>query len=147
MKINIICVGRLKERFFLEAAAHYATAVKRRHELNLIQLDDSAIPQNSSPKQNEQVKVKEGRGILGRIDPTDYVVALDLSGTSVNASAFAGLLKTGSANGRRVTFVIGGSLGLSDEVLTRADKRISLSKMTFTHNIAQIILLERLAAV
>lgn len=144
--IGIICVGKIKEGFFSDGIAHYEKILRRSLPLEILECPDQATPDKASPAQEEEIRRVEGERILARIREEDYVIALCIDGKSFDSPAFASRLRRRirSAEGR-VVFVIGGSLGLSGEVIKRADEKLSFSSMTFPHQMMRMILLEQLA--
>ena len=145
MNINIITVGKLKEKYLKDGIDEYKKRLSKYCKLGIIEVPDEKAPETLSQKEEEQIKQKEGQGILKCIKDGTYVAALDLKGdmhTSEEFSAFIGKLGiTGTSN---IAFVIGGSLGLSQEVLKRADTKICFSKMTFPHQLMRLILVEQI---
>ena len=114
-------------------------------KLDIIELDDEKAPENLSDKEMEMIKDKEGKKILAKIKDTSYVIALAIDGKSLSSEELADTInKLGIRGISNITFVIGGSLGLSDEVLSRADYKLSFSKMTFPHQLMRLILLEQI---
>ena len=144
MAETIICVGRLREKFYQDAAAEYQKRLSRLTKLEIIELPDLPEPQNASPAQQKQVMEREDEAILARIKPTDYVAALCIDAPQMDSPALADFIKAQEGQGKRTVFVIGGSLGLSDAVQRRADRKISMSKMTFPHQLARVMLLEQI---
>ena len=144
LKIRIVCVGELNESFFREAQLEYIKRLSRYCDLEICQLKDEKTPANASEAQERQIKQLEGGRILEKLRADEFVTALDLSGRRMSSEQLAAGLGESLARGRRLCYVIGGSLGLSPEVLRRADARLCLSDMTFTHNMARLILLEQL---
>ena len=144
MNAAIVCVGRLREKFFAGAAEEYSKRISRYGKLEIIELPDLPEPPNASQADRDQVMEKEGQAILARIKPQDQVIALCVDGPQLASEAFAGRLAERDMQGRRQVFVIGGSLGLSPAVIRRADEKLSLSKMTFPHQLARVLLLEQL---
>lgn len=144
MNAAIVCVGRLREKFYQGAAEEYRKRLSRFGRLEIIEVPDLPEPQNASDAQRRQVILREGEEILARLRPGDYVTALCIDAPQYDSEAFAQRLRAGDMRGGRQVFVIGGSLGLSPAVLKRADDKLSFSKMTFPHALARIILLEQL---
>ena len=140
----IICVGKLREKFFAAAAEEYLKRLSRFGKMEMIELPDLPEPQNASPAQCNQVMEKEGEMILGRIRPQDHVIALCIDGPQYESEKFAKRIQENEMKGGRQIFVIGGSLGLSPAVIKRADEKLSLSKMTFPHQLARVLLLEQI---
>ena len=144
MQIRIIAVGKLKEAYFSDAAAEYSKRIGRFAKIETVQIPDRRIPDRASAAQERQVLEQEGQDILAKIAPQDYVAALCVEGKKLESPAFAQKLSALALSGKStVTFVIGGSLGLSDTVKRRADLRLSFSDMTFPHQLMRVILLEQ----
>ena len=140
----IVCVGRLREKFWADAAAEYLKRLSRLSRMEIVELPDLPEPSNASDAQRRQVMEKEGQEILLRLKDSDFVAALCIDAPQMDSGELAAFVARAEGTGRRLTFVIGGSLGLSDAVLSRADTRISMSKMTFPHQLARVMLLEQL---
>lgn len=144
MNAIILCVGRLKEAWQREGCDEYLKRLSRYGKYEIVQVDDLREPENASPAQIRQIVEKEGRALLSRIRPGDRVAALCIRADAPDSVALSRTLQEWSLDGRRTVFVIGGSNGLSDEVLARADARLSFSKLTFPHGLMRVILLEQL---
>ena len=144
MKINIICVGKIKEDFFKGAAAEYEKRLSRFCDINIINLPDKSIPENASESECQSVLKAEGELILKKIGKSDTVIALCVEGKMLTSEGLAEKIKDIQNYSSIIDFVIGGSLGLSQEVKSRADFKLSLSKMTFPHRIARIVLEEQI---
>ena len=143
MNMALVCMGRLKEKYWRDAATEYEKRLSRFGKWETIELPDLPEPANSSPAIEEQIKKKEGEAILARIRDGDIVVCLCIDGRQMDSVQLSAKLKELIDTGRRVVFVIGGSLGLSPEVVRRAQLRLSFSPMTFPHQLARIMLLEQ----
>ena len=143
MNIALICMGRLKERYWREAAAEYEKRLSRFGRFETIELPDLPEPSNSSPAIERQIRQKEGEAILARIREDDVVIALCIEGKQLDSVQLSRKLEELSGTGRRVVFVIGGSLGLSEAVVARAQLKLSFSPMTFPHQLARVMLLEQ----
>ena len=143
MNMALVCMGRLKEKYWRDAATEYEKRLSRFGKWETIELPDLPEPANSSPAIEEQIKKKEGEAILARIRDGDIVVCLCIDGRQMDSMQLSGKLTELIDTGRRVVFVIGGSLGLSPEVVRRAQLRLSFSPMTFPHQLARIMLLEQ----
>ena len=145
MNMALICMGRLKEKYWRDAAAEYEKRLSRFGKWETIELPDLPEPTNSSAAIEMQIKEKEGESILSRIRPSDHVIAMTIPGKQWDSPGLSRhvdeLLTRGQSN---LVFVIGGSLGLSDKVIARADEEMSMSKMTFPHQLARVMLLEQL---
>lgn len=144
MLIKIVCCGKLKEKYLTEAVADYAKRISRFAQVECAEVADERIPENASPAEERLAMEKEGERMLAKITPQDYVIAMAIRGKSYTSEAFAKHVDALAQQGRsRLTFVIGGSLGLSDAVMRRADETLSLSEMTFPHRIARVLILEQ----
>lgn len=145
MKIDIVCVGKLKEKYLVQAMAEYTKRLSRYCKLNIIELADEKTPDNASEKEELQIKEKEGEKILAQIKDTAYVVTLDLGGKMLTSEQFAGMMANCGVQGNsHIVFVIGGSLGLADAVLKRSNGSLSFSKMTFPHQLFRVMLVEQI---
>lgn len=142
--INVICVGKIKEIFFRDAIAEFSKRLSRFCNLNIIELQDEKIPDKSNDKIEFAIKEKEGNNILSHIKKDSFVIALDLKGKELDSIEFSREIEKISSTNSNITFIIGGSLGLSLEVLNSCDKLICFSKMTFPHQLIRIFLLEQL---
>ena len=144
MTIKILCVGKLKEAYFSDACAEYSKRLGRFCTIKITEVPDERAPETLSPADQAQVKAKEGERLLAAIDPKDTVIALTIGGRRYTSERFAAHLNDLESRGvRSLAFVIGGSLGLGDAVLARADETLSLSDMTLPHRIARLVLLEQ----
>ncbi|MDI9477749.1 MAG: 23S rRNA (pseudouridine(1915)-N(3))-methyltransferase RlmH [Bacillota bacterium] len=144
MEINIISVGRLKERYLQEGIDEFIKRLRPYSRINMIELADERIPANPSLKEQEAIKNKEGERVLSSLGERTYVIALDIKGKPMSSEGLARSIQDLQISGySSISFVIGGALGLSTEVLKRADFRLSLSHMTFTHQMVRLILLEQ----
>ena len=143
MNAAIVCVGKMKEKYWRDAAAEYEKRLSRFGRLETIELPDLPEPVNSSPAIEAQIRQREGEAILAKLRPDDIVVALCIEGKQLDSVALSAQLARYADTGRRVAFVIGGSLGLSPEVVARANMKLSFSPMTFPHQLARLMLLEQ----
>ena len=145
MNIQIICIGKLKEKYWTDAVAEYMKRLGRYCNIEIVELKEAKLPANASEADEENVKIEEGHSILKSIKDDTYVITLEILGKQLTSPELADkieeLLLTGRSN---VAFVIGGSLGLSAEVSKRADYKLSFSKMTFPHQMMRVILLEQI---
>ena len=145
MNIQIICIGKLKEKYWTDAIAEYSKRLSRYCTLEIIELKESRLPDKASAADEENVKLEEGRAILKAIKDGTYVITLEILGKQLTSPELADKIKTLSIEGKsNVAFIIGGSLGLSAEVSKRADYKLSFSKMTFPHQMMRVILLEQI---
>ena len=144
MNAAVLCVGKLKENWQREGCAEYLKRLSRYGRYEIVQVDDLREPENASPAQIRQIVDREGQALLRQIHPGDRVVALCIRASAPDSLQFAERVRASSADGRRTLCVIGGSNGLSDAVLARADERLSFSNFTFPHGLMRVILLEQL---
>ncbi len=143
--IKIVCVGKIKEKATAELIQEYAKRLGAYCTLKIEEVADEATLQNNSEALNEQVKKKEGERILGRMKDKEYVILLDLKGKMLSSEELSSKVEELFAEGKPdLTFVIGGSLGVSEEVIARADFRWQLSKLTFPHQLVRVLLLEQI---
>ena len=144
MRINIVCVGKIKEKYLKLGIDEFKKRLSKYCKLEIIELEDEKPPENLSDKEMLIIKEKEGKKILSKIKDNSYVIALAIDGKNLSSEELAETInKLGVRGISNITFVIGGSLGLSDEVLSRADYKLSFSKMTFPHQLMRLILLEQ----
>ncbi|MDO4745467.1 MAG: 23S rRNA (pseudouridine(1915)-N(3))-methyltransferase RlmH [Bacillota bacterium] len=144
MNITVIAIGKLKEKYWTDAVKEYSKRLGGYCNLNIIELKESPLRANPSAADEEAVKVAEGNDILSRIKPTDFVITLEIKGKGLSSEQLADKIEDLAINGRSsIVFVIGGSLGLSQDVSKRADFKLSFSAMTFPHQMMRVILLEQ----
>lgn len=145
MKITILCVGKIKEDFYKKAVCEYAKRLGRYCKLEIIEVSDEKTPDSASPALEKQIKEKEGERLLRYVRDDMYLIALAIDGVSLDSLQMSQKIEELGISGKSsVVFVIGGSLGLSSQVLKRADMRLSFSNMTFPHQLMRIILLEQI---
>lgn len=144
MNAALICVGKLKERYWRDAASEYEKRLTRYGRLEIIEIPDLPEPAKASFAEEQRIKEAEGAAILRKIRQDDLVVALMIEGKQMDSPTLAEMLQTYYDTGKRVVFVIGGSLGLAAGVAARADRRLSFSPLTFPHQLARIMLLEQI---
>lgn len=145
MNIQIICIGKLKEKYWSEAIAEYSKRLSRFCSLEIIELKEARLPDKASHAEEEAVKMEEGRSILKAIKEGTYVITLEILGKQLTSPELASKIENLSLEGKsNIAFVIGGSLGLSEEVSKRANFKLSFSKMTFPHQMMRVILLEQI---
>ena len=141
MKIKIVSVGSIKEKFLKDAISEYLKRLTRFAKIEIIEVDETKI-QNKS---EEQVKKEEGERLLKRIGQDEFVFLLDLKGELISSEVLAQKINDLINKGiSPLTFVIGGTLGLSEEMRKRANIKLSISKMTFTHQMCRMIILEQI---
>lgn len=144
MEIRILSVGKIKEKYLNDGIAEYAKRLGRYCRLSFVQVADEKTPDKASEAVNTQIKNTEGERLLKHIRQQDYVIALAIDGKMLDSVEFSNFLQKLAVEGNSaITLVIGGSLGLSDAVLRRADYKLSFSRMTFPHQLMQMILLEQ----
>lgn len=144
MNISIIAVGKIKEKYLKDGIDEYRKRLTRYCSLEIIEVADEKTPDNASLKEEEQIKAKEGQAILRLIKDNAYVIALAINGKNLSSEELAAQMKELAVGGNsNVVFVIGGSLGLSPEVLQRANYKLSFSRMTFPHQLMRMILVEQ----
>lgn len=145
MKITLITVGKIKEKFYAEAIAEYAKRLSRYCRLEIVQVADEKTPDKASELEEQQIKRREGERILAQIKDGAYVIALAIEGEMLDSEKLAARINQLGIGGQsQIVFIIGGSLGLSREVLGRADFLLSFSKMTFPHQLMRVVLLEQI---
>ncbi len=147
MNIEIICTGKLKERYWQDAAAEYSKRLSRFCKLTVTELPESRLPDKAGPAEEQQVIENESRAVLKKLEsmPQSFVIALAVNGKSLSSEQLAEKIgELGLSGKSRVVFVIGGSLGLSEELLRACDMRLSFSSMTFPHQMMRVILLEQI---
>ena len=146
LKINIICIGKIKEKYFTDAVAEYAKRLTAFCKFSVVELNEERIRSNTpNEAQIAEVIEAEGRRILQKTGASDYVAAMCIEGKLLSSEELSETLDKAALSGKStVDFIIGGSYGLSDEVKRRADLRLSMSKMTFPHQLARVILSEQI---
>ncbi|MCM1258931.1 MAG: 23S rRNA (pseudouridine(1915)-N(3))-methyltransferase RlmH [Roseburia sp.] len=145
MKISILCVGKIKEDFYKKAVAEYEKRLSRYCKLEILEVIDEKTPEGASETVTTLIKEKEGERLLKLIREDTYVIALAIEGKMPDSPELAGEIENLGLKGKsHIAFIIGGSLGLSEKVLSRADEQLSFSKMTFPHQLMRVILLEQI---
>ena len=145
LHINIICVGKLKEKYLQDALSEYSKRLSKYCNLNIIELPDEKLPNNLNDSLINQIKQKESNNILSHIEKGSYVLALDLKGKQFSSEEFSKRITDISLNSfSSITFIIGGTLGLYENVLKNSNELICFSKMTFPHQLIRIFLLEQI---
>lgn len=145
MNIKIVCVGKLKEKYFKDGIAEYAKRMTRFAKVKIVEVADEKAPESLSPAQEEQVKETEGQRILSKIKDKEYVYVLAIKGKERTSEEFAKEIQDlGTYGHSDVTFVIGGSLGTSPAVNQRADRLISFGKFTLPHQLMRLVLIEQI---
>lgn len=145
MKITIVTVGKIKERYFRDAIEEYAKRLRKYCKLEILETTDEKTPDNASQAEEEQIRQKEGERILKLIKEDSYIITLEIQGKALDSLELSKKIETLGIQGKsHITFLIGGSLGLGKEVLSRSDFSLSFSKMTFPHQLMRVILLEQI---
>lgn len=145
MNIRIIGVGKIKEKYIQQGIEEFEKRLKRYCNLNIIEVNDEKAPENLSDKEMEIVKQKEGERILSKIPQNSFIISLEIVGKQLSSDDLSKKIEDLMINGiNDITFIIGGSLGLSKEVLNRSHFKLSFSKMTFPHQLMRLILLEQI---
>lgn len=144
MNITILAVGRLKEKYLQEAQKEYLKRISAYARVNVVEVSDEIVPEGAPAAMEVKIKEKEAERLARHIQPGTCVVALDREGGQMTSEEFAGYISGLGLQGKSsITFVIGGTLGLSGEILRQSHQRLSFSKMTFPHQIMRVILLEQ----
>lgn len=148
MNITLLCVGKIKEPFLKLAIDKYTKDINSVNNISIIEVSDEKTPDNASSKEELLIKDKEGLALLKHIKDNMYVVALDIKGSMLSSEEFKSFLsKTKGKEINDICFIIGGSLGISQNVLKKSHLKISFSKMTFPHQLMRVILLEQLSRI
>jgi len=139
MHIKVITVGKIKEKFYTNQIDQFKKSISKFATIELIEVSDEKCPEKLSDKEMIQVKDKEGNRILSKITQEDYVIALAIEGKMIQSEQFKKVMTQ-----NQVAFVIGGSLGLSEQVMKRSNYQLSFSKMTFPHQLMKVVLMEQI---
>ena len=144
-RVTILCVGKLKEKFYIDAAAEYVKRLQRYCKLDVIELPEYRLPEEPSPAEIQKALQAEGAAIRERLPKGGAVVALCVEGRACSSEELSRRLQELAVAGKtQVTFLIGGSVGLAEEVKRQADWKLSMSPMTFPHHLARVMLLEQI---
>ena len=144
LTINVICIGKVKEKFFRDAIDEYSKRLSKYCKLNILELPDEKIPDKTNLNIENEIKTKECNNIINHIKKDSYVIALDLTGKELDSVALSQKIENLSISNSSITFIIGGSLGLSKQVLNYCNEKLCFSKMTFPHQLIRIFLLEQI---
>lgn len=145
MKVTLITVGKIKEKYMKDAIAEYSKRLSKYCKLEIIEVADEKTPDQASENVERQIRQKEGERILRYVKEDAYVITLEIGGAMLDSVAFAKKIETLGIQGKsHIVFVIGGSIGLGENVLKRSDYGLSFSKMTFPHQLMRVILLEQI---
>ncbi|PKK89609.1 MAG: 23S rRNA (pseudouridine(1915)-N(3))-methyltransferase RlmH [Candidatus Wallbacteria bacterium HGW-Wallbacteria-1] len=144
MNVNIICVGKIREKFYRDALTEYSKRISRFCNLRILEVSDEQIPEKCSVREMEIIRKREAEKIESHIKPGSCTICLDISGKSFDSESFARKFQDMTHNSSTFNFIIGGSIGLHDELLAKADLRLSFSQFTFPHQLMRVILAEQL---
>ncbi|WP_069650720.1 23S rRNA (pseudouridine(1915)-N(3))-methyltransferase RlmH [Caloranaerobacter ferrireducens] len=145
MNITIISVGKIKEKYLNDGIKEFSKRLSKYCKLKLIEVNDEKAPESLSEAEMEIVKKKEGERILSKLNESSYIITLCIDGKSLSSEEFSKKLDSLALSGNsNITFIIGGSLGLSQEVINKSHFKLSFSKMTFPHQLMKLILLEQI---
>ena len=144
LHIDIVCVGKIKENYLKDAINEYSKRLSKYCILNIIELNDEKLPTKLNDSLSYEIKNKESNSILSHIKKDSYILALDLKGKNYTSEEFSEKIQTLSITNSHVTFLIGGSLGMTDELLNKTNEKICFSKMTFPHQLIRVFLLEQI---
>ena len=145
MKITVITVGKIKEKYLRDAISEYSKRLSRYCKLEIVEVADEKTPDNASENVENQIRQKEAERILKYIKEDSYVITLEINGKMLDSPELAEKIENlGTKGESHLTFVIGGSIGLGEEILKRSDFGLSFSKMTFPHQLMRVILLEQI---
>lgn len=144
LHIDIICIGKLKEKYLKNAVDEYCKRLSKYCKLNIIELSDEKLPTNDNDKLFLEIKNKECERISSHIKKDSYVIALDLTGKQYSSEEFSRKISDISLINSNITIIIGGSLGMTEQFLNTVDEKICFSKMTFPHQLIRVFLLEQL---
>ena len=144
MKITVISVGKIKEKFFIDAIAEYKKRLSRFALVEIVEIKDEKIPENASEKEEELILRKEGDAILSKIPKNSFKIAMCIEGDALSSTEFSEKLDMIKTENSNITFIIGGSLGLSKKVKSASDMRLSFGKITFPHQLMRVVLLEQI---
>lgn len=144
IKISIFCVGKIKEKYWLDAIAEYSKRLSRYCKLSIVEVPDEKTPEDASDAECDAIKKKEAEKILKKIDSQGLICTLEIAGKRFTSESFASFIDASALSTSHIQFVIGGSLGLHESVLSRSQMAISFSDMTFPHQMMRVILLEQI---
>lgn len=144
-RVMVICVGKMKERFYIDAAAEYAKRLGRYCKLEIVELPEQRLSENPAPAEIERALAKEAEAIRAKLPPASAMVAMCIEGKLRSSEEVAGLLGDAASGGEKcLVFLIGGSFGLDERLKRDAWVRLSMSPMTFPHHLARVMLLEQI---
>lgn len=144
LNINIVCIGKIKEAYLKDAINEYSKRLSKYCKLTILELPDEKIPDKLNESLSNEIKNKESNAILNHIKKDSYIICLDLTGKELSSEDFSKNIENLSLQTSSITFIIGGSLGLSSDLLKKAHQKICFSKMTFPHQLIRVFLLEQI---
>src|SRR6056297_723423 len=145
MEMNLLVTGAVKENYLIDGINIYLNRIKHYSKINIIEIEDEKIDKNLSKANKKQLIAREGKRIISQLAEHTYIIALDIKGKPMTSKGLARSIQNLQVQGySSISFIIGGALGLNEEVLDKADHRLSLSYMTFTHQMVRLILLEQI---
>ena len=144
MKVKIISVGKLKEKYLKDGISEYVKRLSRFAQVELIELADEKTPDNASEKENEQILLKEGQRILGKLSERDFVFAMAIEGKLISSEGLSETFERAMQQSSTLVFIIGGSLGLAPQVKKRANELISFGRITLPHQLMRLVLAEQI---
>ena len=145
MKITLLTVGKIKEKYFTMAIDEYSKRLSRYCKLEIVEVPDEKTPDGASDTEEDMIRDKEGKKLLKALKEESYVITLEIEGKMLDSVELSQKINQIGVSGKsHITFIIGGSLGLSDEVKSKADYKLSFSKMTFPHQLMRVVLLEQI---
>ena len=144
MNISVVCIGKIKEKFFRDALDEYSKRLSRFAKFEIIEVRDERIPDNPSEKEISAILEKEGAAVMAKIPKNSRIIAMCIEGKELSSTALAEKMREISMTSSHITFIIGGSLGLSDNVKSMADIKLSFGKITLPHQLMRVILLEQI---
>lgn len=145
LTINILCVGKIKEKYLKEAIEEYSKRLSKYCNLNICEVADSKVPDKVSASIEKQIKSEEAIRMLSQLKKESYIICLDLNGKEYTSPEFSEKIEKLAVEGKSsITFVIGGTLGIGDEIMEKANEKICFSKLTFPHQLIRVFLLEQL---
>ena len=145
MNINIICIGKLKEKYLVDGVNEYLKRIGKYTSINVTEIPDEPIPENASQKEIDNIKSIEAKKIIKYLKPQDYTIALDLTGKQLSSEEFSNKIQDITLKGfSTINFVIGGTTGLSSEIITNSNFVFCCSKLTFPHQLFRLLLTEQI---
>lgn len=144
LTINVVCIGKIKEKFFKDAIDEYSKRLSKYCKLNILELPDEKIPDKLNPNLENDIKSKECTNMINHIKKDSYIICLDLAGKEFSSEEFSKNIETLSLVTSSITFIIGGSLGITQKLKNSCKESICFSKMTFPHQLIRVFLLEQI---